>query len=99
MWLARMAQQHHHHAWHEQRVRPGSALCRWQPGKRLRPVAGQYQGANLVCGVDKAVLNLLRYLETEWTRAAQSCPSACGERFDQRLKNDQAFGDDRCLGW
>ena len=24
--------------------------------KRLRPVAGQYQGANLVCGVDEAVL-------------------------------------------
>jgi hypothetical protein len=29
-------------------------------------VDGQYQGTNLVCGVDKAVLKLLPYLETEW---------------------------------
>ena len=29
---------------------------------------GQYQGANLVCGVDEAVLKLLPYLETEWIR-------------------------------
>ena len=36
---------------------------------------GQYQGANLVCGVDKAFLKFLSHLETERTRAEQSCPS------------------------
>ena len=28
-------------------------------------MAGQYQGANLVCGIDEAVLKLLPYLETQ----------------------------------
>jgi hypothetical protein len=31
-------------------------------------VDGQYQGSNLVCGVDKAFLKLLYHLETERTR-------------------------------
>ena len=31
-------------------------------------VDGQYQGANLVCGVDEAFLKLLPYLETQWVR-------------------------------
>ena len=46
-------------------------------------MAGQYPGANLVCGIDEAVLKLLPYLETEWIR--RFVASAFENGYDESL--------------